>query len=108
MPNPVLHLSPVVQDDLPHTLHDQVVIDLFHPGMNADRFCLLNRADHVGGIEHHLGGDAPPVQTGPAQWAAIDDGHLHPARHGVGGDVHSCARANDDQVIFLHSKLLNI
>ncbi len=69
---------------------------------------MADAAKQVGGGEQRLGGDAAPVQAGPAELGALDEHHLGAELGGAqGGDVsggspaeNHDARAHDREPLF--------
>ncbi len=62
----------------------------------------VSKAGQLGVVKQRLGGDAPPIQTYPAELVALDTGGLEPQLGGANGpDLSPGPAADHDQVIVL-------
>jgi len=85
------------EDDLLLALHHAWEIDLGlrHPDAELSR--VANLAEQIGSGQQGLGGDAPPVETGPAELRALDERHIGAELRGTKrGDIPGGATAEHD------------
>ena len=71
-------------------------------GVDAELLGVADGAQHLGGLQQLLRGDAPPVQAGPADARLLDHGDVQAGRRAVErGRVATRAAAEDDDVVVI-------
>ena len=66
---------------------------------------VLDRAEHLGGVQQRLGRDAAAVQAGAADLVLLHHRDRQPGRRGVEGRrVSAGAAAEDDEVVVAHAR----
>jgi hypothetical protein len=92
-------------DQLSHSFHYELEIDLLDLSINAQVSGLLDLTNQLRRVEQNLGGYATPCQTNAARLVLVDNCDTNVRillNHGI-NDVHGRSRSDDNQIVFFHT-----